>query len=145
MISATESQVTPINQSRFSIKVDHKIGNNDQLNGVYLFEERDFSCNFCGSDTTFGVPENNPNRAQTAGITWTHTFSPTILNQAKIGYVRRHSQLLRSWHRRHSLQFCSTRSTAWRIRSFHCNCHSSSPKTSSSIKTIFQSPRENTA
>ena len=86
---ATEISTTPINQYRFSIKVDHKIGNNDQLNGVYLFEDTKFSCNFCGSDTTFGVPESNPNRAQTAGITWTHTFSPTILNQAKIGYVRR--------------------------------------------------------
>ena len=87
--TATESAVTPINQYRFSIKVDHKIGANDQLNGVYLFEDTKFSCNFCGSDTTFGVPESNPNRAQTAGITWTHTFSPTVLNQAKIGYVRR--------------------------------------------------------
>ncbi len=87
--TATESQVTPINQARFSIKVDHKIGANDQINGVYLFENVDFNCNFCGSDTTFGVPETNPNRAQTAGITWTHTFSPTVLNQAKLGYVRR--------------------------------------------------------
>ncbi|HZQ70249.1 MAG TPA: TonB-dependent receptor [Terriglobales bacterium] len=86
---ATEQAVTPINQYRFSIKMDHKIGNNDQLNGVYLFEDTKFKCNFCGSDTTFGVPEDNPNRAQTAGITWTHTFSPTVLNQAKIGYVRR--------------------------------------------------------
>jgi hypothetical protein len=87
--SVTQANTTPINQYRFSIKVDHKIGTNDQINGVYLFEDTKFHCNFCGSDTTFGVPEDNPNRAQTAGITWTHTFSPTILNQAKIGYVRR--------------------------------------------------------
>ncbi|HZQ67618.1 MAG TPA: carboxypeptidase regulatory-like domain-containing protein [Terriglobales bacterium] len=87
--SVTQSAVTPINQYRFSIKGDHKIGNNDQINGVYLFEDTKFHCNFCGSDTTFGVPEDNPNRAQTAGITWTHTFSPNVLNQAKMGYVRR--------------------------------------------------------
>jgi hypothetical protein len=87
--TATESSITPIDQYRFSVKVDHKLGANDQLNGVYLFEDTKFKCNFCGSDTTFGVPEENPNRAQTAGFTWTHTFSPTILNQAKLGYVRR--------------------------------------------------------
>jgi len=85
----TQSQSTPTNQYRFSVKVDHKIGANDQINGVYLFEDTKFHCDFCGSDTTFGVPEDNPNRAQTAGVTWTHTFSPTVLNQAKIGYVRR--------------------------------------------------------
>ena len=87
--TATESSITPINQNRFSIKLDHRIGANDQLYGTYLFEDVKFHCNFCGSDTTFGVPEYNPNRAQTAGITWLHTFSPTVLNQAKIGYVRR--------------------------------------------------------
>ena len=87
--TATESSVNPLDQYRFSIKVDHKIGQNDQVNGVYLFEDTKTHCNFCGSDTIFGVPEDNPNRAQTAGITWTHTFSPTVLNQAKVGYVRR--------------------------------------------------------
>jgi hypothetical protein len=87
--SATQALSTPINQYRFSIKLDHKLSNNDQLNGVYLFEDTKFSCNFCGSDTTFGVPEDNPNRAQTAGITYTHTFSPTVLNQFKFGYTRR--------------------------------------------------------
>jgi len=87
--TATESSINPLDQYRFSVKVDHKLGVNDQLNGVYLFEDTKGKCNFCGSDTTFGVPEENPNRAQTAGFTWTHTFSPTILNQAKLGYVRR--------------------------------------------------------
>ena len=87
--TATESAITPVNQARFSIKADHRIGNNDQINAVYLFENLDYKCNFCGSDTTFGVPEENPNRAQTAGITWTHTVSPTVLNQFKVGYVRR--------------------------------------------------------
>ena len=56
---------------------------------MYLFEDTKFSCNFCGSDTIFGVPEDNPNRAQTLGLTWSHTFSPTVLNQIKGGYVRR--------------------------------------------------------
>ena len=87
--TATQSQITPLDQYRFSTKIDHTIGANDRLSGSYLFEDVKTSSNFGGSDTTFGVPLENPNRAQTAGLTWTHTFSPTVLNQFKIGYVRR--------------------------------------------------------
>jgi hypothetical protein len=88
--TATEQAVTPIDQYRFSVKFDHRLTSNDQLNAVYLFEDTHFQCNFCNNDTGFfGVPEDSPNRAQTLGITWTHTFSPTVLNQFKAGYVRR--------------------------------------------------------
>jgi hypothetical protein len=87
--TATLSQITPIDQYRFSVKLDHNLSTNDRLSGSYLFEDVKTSSNFGGSDTTFGVPLDNPNRAQTAGVTWTHTFSPTVLNQFKIGYVRR--------------------------------------------------------
>jgi len=87
--TATLSASQPINQYRGSIKVDHRFSDKDQLSGSYLAEDTHFSCNFCGGDFQFGVPEDNPNRAQTAGITWTHSFTPTVLNQAKIGYVRR--------------------------------------------------------
>jgi hypothetical protein len=87
--NATEALVSPLNQYRVSLKFDHKFSTNDQVNGVYLLEDVKSSCNFCGSDTTFGVPEDNPNRAQTLGLTYTHTFSPTVLNQLKGGYVRR--------------------------------------------------------
>jgi Carboxypeptidase regulatory-like domain/TonB dependent receptor len=87
--NATESAVTPTDQYRVSLKFDHKLSSNDQLNAVYLLEDVKASADFGGSDTTFGVPFSNPNRAQTLGITYTHTFSPTVLNQLKAGYVRR--------------------------------------------------------
>jgi hypothetical protein len=86
--SATELSITPLNQYRFSIKFDHKFSANDQFHGTYLFEDVHSQCNFCGSATSFGVPEDNPNRAQTLGLTWEHIFSPTVLNQLKGGYVR---------------------------------------------------------
>jgi hypothetical protein len=87
---ATEQNVAPVDQYRFSVKVDHTLGASDRLNGAYLFENVHATSNFSGaSATNFGVPLDNPNRAQTAGITWTHTLSPTALNAFKIGYVRR--------------------------------------------------------
>ena len=88
--TATLANVTPFNQLRISIKGDHNLGANDRFNGTYSLENLPFKSNLNGaSATNFGIPLDNPNRAQTAGITWTHTFSPTLLNQAKIGYNRR--------------------------------------------------------
>jgi hypothetical protein len=88
--NVSEENVTPFNQLRFSIKMDHNFSSSDRLTGTYLLENLPFTSNFNGaSATNFGVPLSNPNRAQTAGITWTHTLSPTVLNAFKIGYVRR--------------------------------------------------------
>ena len=88
--TATESAINPLDQYRFSIKVDHNLSSQDRLNGTYLLENVHATSNFFGaSATAFGVPLENPNRAQTAGVSWTHTLSPTALNLFKIGYVRR--------------------------------------------------------
>ena len=88
--TATESNITPFNQFRLSVKMDHNFSSNDRVSGTYLLEDLPFKSNLNGASATLlGVPLDNPNRAQTAGITWTHTFSPTVLNQFKIGYSRR--------------------------------------------------------
>src|SRR5262249_49193171 len=87
--TATESDITPIDQYRGSIKFDHRFSDKDQVSVTYLVEDTQFSSNIEGSDTTFGVPTENPNRAQTGGVTWMHTLSPTTLNQVKFGYSRR--------------------------------------------------------
>jgi Carboxypeptidase regulatory-like domain/TonB dependent receptor len=87
--TATQSQVTPTDQYRLSVKFDHNLGSKDRLGVTYLLENVHFSSNFGGGSGTFGVPLDNPNRAQTAGISWAHTLSPTALNIFKMGYVRR--------------------------------------------------------
>lgn len=87
---ATESAVDPLDQYRLSVKFDHNFSSNDRLGVTYLLENVHTTSNFSGaSATSFGVPLENPNRAQTAGVAWTHTISPTALNQFKMGYVRR--------------------------------------------------------
>jgi hypothetical protein len=88
--TATEPANNPLDQFRFSVKVDHNLGPNDRLSGTYLLENVHATSDLSGnSATSFGVPLENPNRAQTAGITWMHTISPTALNAFKIGYTRR--------------------------------------------------------
>src|SRR5258708_9939793 len=87
--TATQSQSTPLDQYRMSVKFDHNLGSKDRLNVTYLLENVHTSSDFAGGSGLFGVPFDNPNRAQTAGVSWTHTLSPTVLNQFKMGYVRR--------------------------------------------------------
>ncbi|MBI3477792.1 MAG: TonB-dependent receptor [Acidobacteria bacterium] len=81
-------QAFTLNQSRYTTKVDHKLGTNDSLTGTYLYDNADSVTQWNGGDSTFGLPLPNHARAMNAGITWSHTFSPTILNQARVAYTR---------------------------------------------------------
>jgi Carboxypeptidase regulatory-like domain/TonB dependent receptor len=81
------SQPSIVNQMRYSVKMDHKLSSKDQLTGAYLYDNADSTTDF-GGNFVFGPNLINPARAQNAGVTWSHTFSPTILNQARFDYVR---------------------------------------------------------
>ncbi|MGA3103628.1 MAG: TonB-dependent receptor [Terriglobales bacterium] len=85
-VTVGQGQIT--NQARYSTKFDHKIGPKDQLNVAYLYDNADTTVPFLGGDSTLGPASISHGRAQNAGITWTHTFSPTILNQLRMAYVR---------------------------------------------------------
>jgi len=87
--TATQSLSSPIDQYRLSVKVDQNFSSRDRLSITYLLENVHATSDFGGGSATFGVPLDNPNRAQTAGVSWTHTLSPTALNLFKMGYVRR--------------------------------------------------------
>jgi hypothetical protein len=84
----TVSQPEVLNQMRYTSKVDHKVGSRDQLSGSYLYDNANFNIGFAGGANLLGPSEVIHGRAQNAGINWTHTFSPTILNQARFDYVR---------------------------------------------------------
>jgi len=87
--SVTKQVVAATDQSRFSIKVDHKLTQKDQLNFVYLFDDVQFQDNNSAAASTIGVGEVVPARAQNASISWTRTLSNNILNQARFSYERR--------------------------------------------------------
>ena len=87
----TEPAGESLNQMRYSAKVDHKLSAKDQLTGSYLYDNADGIFPFEGGQNVMGATLLNHNRAQNAGITWSHTFSPTVLNQARFSYVRRTS------------------------------------------------------
>jgi hypothetical protein len=86
--TVTVGQGNKLNQARYATKFDHKIGPNDQLNVAYLYDNADDSEPYAGGNGNFGPTLFNHGRAQNAGVTWSHTFSPAILNQARVAYVR---------------------------------------------------------
>jgi hypothetical protein len=134
---------SPLDQYRFSVKFDHRISDKDQLSVSYLFEDTKTNNNLQGADTTFGGPLDNPNRAQTAGVTWTHTFAPTVLNQFKIGYVRRKADFFATGAEGvPSLFAIDALVTGFGTSQGYPK---SSPRTSFNTRTIWLSPRVNTA
>jgi len=80
-----------LNEYRISAKVDHKLTDNDQLNGYLLMQ------NVLGGDTigggwnTVGPPYINDGRGVNVGLTWNHTFTPSLLNTFRASYLRHRS------------------------------------------------------
>lgn len=76
------------NVGRFTIKADHTISTTSRLSGTVLFEDSDNGDAFGGGDGTIGAPFIAPGRSILIGLSFNHTFSPTVVNEAKAGYLR---------------------------------------------------------
>ena len=81
------AQPDSLDEARYSTKFDHKISSKDQLNAAYLYDNSDVT-ELYGGNASLGPTLSDHGRAQNAGVTWSHTFSPTVLNQARMAYVR---------------------------------------------------------
>ncbi len=79
------------NQYRISTKIDHTISDYDRLSGTFLLENLKDTNSVFGGDATIGPPIENPSRGVNIGISYTHTFSPTVINEAKVSYLRHRS------------------------------------------------------
>ena len=76
-----------LNQMRYATKVDHKLSARDQMTGSYLYDYANAITPY-GGNNLMGPAQYYQDGAQNAGISWLHTFSPTILNQARFSYTR---------------------------------------------------------
>jgi len=79
------------NDSQFTIRIDHKISDTNQLSAEYnYYNDSSFepSNNLCGSPQIplFGCYAFQ--HSQLAGVTWTHTFTPHLLNEARLDFNR---------------------------------------------------------
>ena len=75
-------------ESRFSLKFDHRFGDRDQFSAIYLFQDSTYRDTYIGGDNFIGPEYIQTGRGQNLGLTWNHTFSPTVLNTFKASYLR---------------------------------------------------------
>jgi hypothetical protein len=80
-------QPSSTNQIRYTTKFDHKLGSKDQINAAFLYDNAD-TVEAYGGNNTMGPTLYDHVRAQNLGVTWSHTFTPSLLNQARVAYVR---------------------------------------------------------
>ena len=84
----TISDKVASNQKRFSIKADHNRNENDRYTATFLWESFLNTDAHAGGDTTIGPEIDTPGMSLLTGISNTHTFNPTTINEAKISYLR---------------------------------------------------------
>jgi hypothetical protein len=75
-------QIVP--ENFYTVRVDHKLSTNDGLFGTYLFDDTDFT----QPDSFNNVILNSHTRRQTVVAEESHTFSPSVVNAARVGFSR---------------------------------------------------------
>src|SRR5262249_920597 len=86
----------PDNQDQFDIRLDHRFSSRDQIFGRYSYF-KDFSSPVTAFANGSGTVAANSlatgpqdTLAQSVVGNYQHTFSPTLLNEVRFGYTRRH-------------------------------------------------------
>jgi hypothetical protein len=76
---------TKIDDDQRFVRIDHLINQNDRLFGHYVFEDISYA-------QSYGASPNFPyfvaGRNQNAAFQWVHIFTPTIINEFRLGYMR---------------------------------------------------------
>jgi len=68
----------------FTIRADHKISDKDSLFATYMFDKTPFT----QPDSFNNVSYLDQTVRHIAALEWTHTFTPALLNTARLGYNR---------------------------------------------------------
>jgi hypothetical protein len=84
----TVSNPSFLNVARFSIKGDHTFNSSNSLTATFLSEDSDNGSQFDGGDNTIGPAFVSPGSSVLTGLTFNHTFSPTITSESKVSYLR---------------------------------------------------------
>ncbi len=80
----------PVDIDQETGDIYHRIGNNDNLHGYYAFQrDKRIEPTLQGNNIT-GFGDNRASHRQIGTINETHTFSPTVVNEARLGFNRIH-------------------------------------------------------
>ncbi|MCI0488721.1 MAG: carboxypeptidase regulatory-like domain-containing protein [Blastocatellia bacterium] len=84
----TTTTKSEFNAGQFTIKADHTMSDTDRFSGTLAFEDSDTFNTVTGGDGAIGSDIFAPGRSILTGISYYHTFSPTIVNEFKVSYLR---------------------------------------------------------
>jgi Carboxypeptidase regulatory-like domain len=84
--SLTGSTAFFFDNHQASLRVDHNFNSNHQITGRYLFSDSDTGGT--GQATPPGLTTVSPSRVQTVALSHVGTFSPTVVNELRVGYQR---------------------------------------------------------
>jgi outer membrane receptor protein involved in Fe transport len=73
-----------VRENFFTTRVDHKISDSDSIFGTYMFDRTPFTQPDPFNNLTF----LDQTARHIAALEWTHTFTPALLNTARVGYNR---------------------------------------------------------
>src|SRR5438093_2740445 len=76
------------NDHQFSVKIDHTFGPNDTIYGRYLFGHSVTLTPDQAYSKLPGFGDRIRYRGQNIALSWSHTFSPTMLNEFRVGFSR---------------------------------------------------------
>jgi hypothetical protein len=84
--SLTGSTAFFFDNHQASLRIDHNLNSNHLITGRYLYSDSDTGGT--GQATPPGLTTQNVNRQQTFSIGHVGTFSPTVVNELRLGYQR---------------------------------------------------------
>jgi hypothetical protein len=76
---------TAIDDDQRFLRVDHQLSGKDKLFGHYAFDDVSYVQQYAPNPN---FPYFVAGRNQNAGINWIHIFTPSIINEARLGYMR---------------------------------------------------------
>ena len=74
--------------NQFLVKIDHEYNERNKFFGRYIFAQSIYATPAAGYSTLPGFGDIIRYRGQNLALSWTHTFSPNILNEARFGFSR---------------------------------------------------------
>ncbi|HLN99775.1 MAG TPA: carboxypeptidase-like regulatory domain-containing protein [Pyrinomonadaceae bacterium] len=86
--TCTFSSVAPIRDNQYTVSYDRSFrGDKDKITGTWFWDEGSVAKPY-GTDTTLTNPRNDFQWNRYLAITETHLFSPTKINELRLGYSR---------------------------------------------------------
>ena len=77
---------------RFDTRLDHNFSSRDTMYGHFGYNRMPIDAYVSHAIPPFGF-RTSLRVANTGALSWTHTFSPTLLNEARFGYARDNNQI----------------------------------------------------